>query len=82
MESRKSVSRAAVLVDSGETSVWAPYWILAEERLRKSEKATGARGAGGDFVRERPGLSVVKSSPLPSPSSLLEEEARCNSLIL
>ena len=32
-------------------SVWAPYWILAEERLRKSEK-----------VRR-----VAKSPPLPSP---------------
>ena len=33
-----------VLVDSGETSVWVPYWSLAEETLRKSEKATKGRG--------------------------------------
>ena len=25
----------------------APYWILAEKRLRKSQKATKGRGAGG-----------------------------------
>ena len=30
----------------GETPVWALYWILADERLRKSGKATKGRGAG------------------------------------
>ena len=55
-------AQLAVFVDSGETSVCAPYWILAEERLRKREVSKG-RGAGGD-------------PPLPLPSSRLQEEGQ------
>ena len=47
-------------LDSGETSVWAPYWILAEERLRKSEKVTKRWGAGRNSFR-------YKFSPAPLP---------------
>ena len=44
------VTVSVACVDSGETSARASYWILAEQRLRKSEKATKGRVAGGDFV--------------------------------
>ena len=56
-----------VLVDSSEIPVQVPYWILAEERLRKREKVTKGRGAGEDFAKERP-------PPLPFPSSRLHED--------
>ena len=53
------MSSPCSFVDSGETSVWAPYLILAKERLRKSEKATKGRRAGGAFAKERPPASKV-----------------------
>lgn len=52
---------AGGLVDSSAMSVWVLYWILAEERQRKSKKAMWA---GGDFEGE---VFPLQNLPAPLP---------------
>ena len=42
-------------------SVWAPYWILAEERLRKSKQKNEKKGEGraGDFAPVLPKVNTT-----------------------
>ena len=48
---------------SDETSVCAPYWSLAEERLRKREKVKKGRGMGEILQRKDQYMYVVYIIP-------------------